>query len=82
MAYHDGRTDVQKWTTDRLFVQLDAGIRREEYEGEKKKKKNVYMTSNRLIALRRRREIGQIIGSVRLRMIEKCTYFCINCHFV
>jgi hypothetical protein len=52
-------TDGQKWTSDRFFVHLDAGIRR-------KKRKYVYLTSNGLIALRRRK-IEQIIGSVSLR---------------
>lgn len=68
MAYHDGRTNGQKEMddrSDRLFVQFDR-----EKEKEKERGKNVcvyvYMTSNRLIALRRR-EIGQISGSSRLR---------------
>ena len=69
----DGRRTERKKMDDRperLFVQFDRRSREREREREEEKNEcmcvYVYMTSNRLIALRRR-EIGQISGSSRLR---------------
>jgi len=75
MAYHDGRTtdgEKENGRPTRTFIRSIRQKKQRAREREREEEKNecmcvyVYMTSNRLIALRRR-EIGQISGSSRLR---------------